>query len=224
MNPPDPFSKPTDFMRLLLLSLSVLALGCKPAPQVTRYEVKSQPAAPVTEKAPESQPPAAQAAPAAPVTPSAPMAATASMKAEAASFDVPQWGSLPKGWSVGPENGMRKATWIVTGPDGAKAEIAVTVFPGNVGGLTANVNRWRGQIGLAAATAEEIAASAKPVNVGGIGSQRFVMTSADGKKALDAVMTAHKGATWFFKMSGDAAAVAAQGEALVTFLAASRLP
>jgi hypothetical protein len=152
------------------------------------------------------------------------MVAPASMKAEAASFDAPKWAKLPAGWSVGPENGMRKATWIVAGPDGSKAEIAVTVFPGNVGGLTANVNRWRGQIGLPPASGDDIAASAKPAKVGGIESQRFVMASNDGKKGLDAVMTPHKGATWFFKMSGDAAAVAANGAALVTFLAESQLP
>ncbi|MGA0029625.1 MAG: hypothetical protein ACO3IG_06630, partial [Opitutales bacterium] len=177
-------------------------------------EVKSDaaPAAPV----------AAQPAPSPAVA--APMVAPASMKAEAASFDAPKWGKLPTGWSVGPENAMRKATWIVAGPDGTKAEVAVTVFPGSVGGLTANVNRWRGQIGLATASGDEIAASAKPAKVGGLESQRFVMVSTDGKKGLDAVMTPHKGATWFFKMSGDAAAVAAHGAALVAFLAESQLP
>jgi hypothetical protein len=201
---------------LLILSASLLAFGCKPAPQVARYEVKSDAS------------PAPAAAPAAPVAAqpaaAAPMVAPASMKAEAASFDAPKWGKLPAGWSVGPENAMRKATWIVAGPDGSKAEVAVTVFPGNVGGLTANVNRWRGQIGLAPASGDEIAASAKPAKVGGIESQRFVMASTDGKKGLDAVMTPHKGATWFFKMSGDAAAVAANGAALVAFLAESQLP
>ena len=74
------------------------------------------------------------------------------------------------------------------------------------------------------ATHSSSAASAKPAKVGGIESQRFVMTSTDGKKGLDAVMTPHKGATWFFKMSGDAAAVAANGAALVAFLAESQLP
>ncbi len=205
---------------LLILSASLLAFGCKPAPQVARYEVKSDDA--LTPAAAPAAPVAAQPAPSPAVA--APMVAPASMKAEAASFDAPKWGKLPAGWSVGPENGMRKATWIVAGPDGTKAEIAVTVFPGNVGGLTANVNRWRGQIGLPSATGEEIAASAKPAKVGGIDSQRFVMASTDGKKGLDAVMTPHKGATWFFKMSGDAAAVSANGAALVAFLAESQLP
>jgi hypothetical protein len=152
------------------------------------------------------------------------MVAPASMKAEAASFDAPKWAKLPTGWSVGPENSMRKATWIVTGPNGSTAEIAVTVFPGNVGGLTANVNRWRGQVGLAPASADEIAGSAKAGKVGGIDSQRFVMTSPDGKTALDAFMTPKDGATWFFKMKGDTAAVEANAAAFATFLSASQLP
>lgn len=201
---------------LFLLSASLLAFGCKPAPQVARYEVKSEaaPAAP----APVAQVPAAAPAP------TAPMVAPASMKAEAASFDAPKWAKLPAGWSVGPENSMRKATWIVTGPNGSSAEIAVTVFPGNVGGLTANVNRWRGQVGLSPASADEIAASAKAGKVGGIDSQRFVMTSPDGKTALDAFMTPKDGATWFFKMKGDTAAVEANAASFATFLSASQLP
>jgi hypothetical protein len=203
---------------LFLLSASLLAFGCKPAPQVARYEVKAEAAPAAPAPAPAAQAPAAAPAP------TAPMVAPASMKAEAASFDAPKWAKLPAGWSVGPENSMRKATWIVTGPNGSTAEIAVTVFPGNVGGLTANVNRWRGQVGLSPASADEIAASAKAGKVGGIDSQRFVMTSPDGKTALDAFMTPKDGATWFFKMKGDTAAVEANAASFATFLSASQLP
>ena len=207
-------------MRLLLLSASLLAFGCKPAPQVARYEVKADGAPAVAPAAPA---PVAQ--PSAGVAPApAPMVAPASMKAEAASFDAPKWAALPAGWTVGPENAMRKATWIVSGPNGSKAEIAVTVFPGTVGGLTANVNRWRGQIGLPPAGADEIAAAAKAVKVGGLDSQRFVLTSADGKKTVDAVMTSKDGATWFFKMNGETAAVEANAAAFAAFLSASKLP
>jgi hypothetical protein len=208
---------------LLLLSASLLAFGCKPAPQVSRYEVKSEAAAPAAAPvvAPAA-PAAAQPAPSPAVA--APMVAPASMKAEAAAFDAPKWAKLPAGWVVGPDNAMRKATWIVSGPNGSKAEIAVTVFPGTVGGLTANVNRWRGQIGLPPAGSDEIAASAKSVKVGGLDSQRFVMTSADGQKSVDAVMSSKDGATWFFKMNGETAAVVANGAAFVAFLSASQLP
>jgi hypothetical protein len=206
---------------LFLLSASLLAFGCKPAPQVARYEVKSD-AAPAPAPAAPAAPVAAQPAPSPAVA--APMVAPASMKAEAAGFDAPKWAKLPAGWSVGPENSMRKATWIVAGPNGSKAEIAVTVFPGSVGGLTANVNRWRGQIGLPSASSDEIAASAQTIKVGGLDSQRFVMTSDDGKKSVDAVMTSKDGATWFFKMNGETAAVEANAATFGAFLSASQLP
>ncbi len=207
---------------LILLSASLLIFGCKPAPQVVRYEVKSEATSAATPAKATAATVAAQ--PAGSPAVAAPMVAPASMKAEAAAFDAPKWAPLPAGWSVGPENSMRKATWIVSGPNGSKAEIAVTVFPGSVGGLTANVNRWRGQIGLPPAGADEIAAAAKAINVGGLASQRFVMTSGDGKKTVDAVMTSKDGATWFFKMNGEAAAVEANAAAFAAFLAASKLP
>ncbi|MEI7651604.1 MAG: hypothetical protein WCJ96_06315 [Verrucomicrobiota bacterium] len=206
---------------LFLLSATLVFIGCKPAPKVTQYEVKSEaaPASPTAQTAPA----AATATAAAPVA-AAPMAAPASMKAEAASFSAPKWGKLPTNWTVGPENSMRKATWIVAGPNGSTAEIAVTVFPGSVGGLTANINRWRGQVGLAPAGADEIAASAQAAKVGGIDSQRFVMTSPDGKTSLDAFITPKDGATWFFKMKGDTAAVEASAAAFAAFLSASQIP
>jgi len=207
---------------LFLLSASLLAFGCKPAPQVARYEVKSE-AAPAPAAAAPTPAPVAQAPAPSPAA-AAPMVAPASMKAEAAGFEAPKWAALPAGWSVGPENSMRKATWIVAGPNGSTAEIAVTVFPGSVGGLAANVNRWRGQVGLPSSGPDEIAASAQAGKVGGIDSQRFVMTSADGKTSLDAFMTPKDGATWFFKMKGDAAAVEANAAAFAAFLSASKLP
>ncbi|MFK7758561.1 MAG: hypothetical protein AB8C13_01295 [Phycisphaerales bacterium] len=42
---------------------------------------------------------------------------------------------------------MRLATYIIPDPDG-DLELAVTRFPGRVGGDLANMNRWRGQMGL----------------------------------------------------------------------------
>ena len=50
----------------------------------------------------------------------------------------------------------------------SKAEIAVTVFPGNVGGLTANVNRWRGQIGLAPLAPAELEANLDHLDANGL--------------------------------------------------------
>jgi len=54
---------------------------------------------------------------------------------------------IPDGWKPGKESPMRMGSFAVS--DGnAKLDISVTVIPGDIGGLTPNVKRWLGQIGL----------------------------------------------------------------------------
>jgi hypothetical protein len=212
--------------RILLLAVATFALGCKPQPKITSYEVKSD--APTTAGAEAPAAPAAPLAkaPEAPKTVVAPtpMPANAAMQAEAASFGQPKWADLPSGWSAGAPNAMRKGSWVVAGPGASKGEVAVTVFPGNVGGTTANVNRWRGQLGLAPATDAEVNAAAQPGKVGADAGQYFRFDSTDGQKAMVALMVPKNDSTWFFKFSGDRDAVNAQSAAFLKFLAASQIP
>lgn len=65
----------------------------------------------------------------------------------------PVW-TLPPGWSDGPASGMRFATLKVND----EVELAVTRLDGDGGGLAANVNRWRGQLGLPPLPEAEVAA------------------------------------------------------------------
>src|SRR5690606_18990816 len=61
--------------------------------------------------------------------------------------DADPW-VVPIGWTLVPgERPMRVATYEAPGPDGP-VEVAITRFPGRVGGELANINRWRGQMGL----------------------------------------------------------------------------
>jgi len=63
---------------------------------------------------------------------------------------------VPEGWSVSEQEApMRVVTFMIDDPDGA-IDAAVTRFPGDVGGMLANVNRWRTQAGLMAVTEEEL--------------------------------------------------------------------
>ena len=55
---------------------------------------------------------------------------------------------LPPGWQEQPGDAVRQGSFLVTAADGAKADISVITFPGDVGGDLANVNRWRGQVQL----------------------------------------------------------------------------
>jgi hypothetical protein len=62
----------------------------------------------------------------------------------------------PPGWRRQPPTPMRKASFVVEGADGAKVDISVTSFQGESGGLLANINRWRRQLGLDAVDAEHL--------------------------------------------------------------------
>ena len=51
---------------------------------------------------------------------------------------------------------MRLATYMIPTEAGDQ-EVAVTRFPGQVGGVLANINRWRGQMGLQPIAEPELA-------------------------------------------------------------------
>ena len=62
--------------------------------------------------------------------------------------DAEPW-LVPDGWERDPqERPMRYATFVIGDAPGGPVEVAVSRFPGDVGGVLASVNRWRGQVGL----------------------------------------------------------------------------
>jgi len=152
------------------------------------------------------------------------MKGNATMQAEVASFAEPKWGPIPKTWIATAPNPMRKGSWSITQTDGSKAEIAVTVFPGDVGGDTANVNRWRGQLGLEKVTDEKIKSDQSPINVGNLTGRVYQLASADGKKFTTAVILPKNNATWFFKLTGDTAVVSSEKESFLKMVTQTQLP
>src|SRR6185295_11513521 len=54
---------------------------------------------------------------------------------------------LPAGWKETAAKPPVTAAFAVAGHD--RVEASITVLPGSAGGLLANLNRWRGQMGLA---------------------------------------------------------------------------
>ncbi len=123
----------------------------------------------------------------------------------------------PAGWKELPGTGMRLATMIP--PGAGKAEATVVALPGDVGGELANVNRWRGQIGLPALDEAGLAKSraktaskAGPVTV-------YDFTSDGAKKTRVVAGTiSYGGRMWFFKLTGDADAAAAARPAFLAML------
>ncbi len=174
-----------DFFRLaslqtLLLCASltgmVAASGCD-EPDIAVYSTPKE--TPPRVMTPSTQAPQAQSAPSASVTP-------------------PAW-QTPAGWvAVENQNALRVATFSA-GEGNDAIEIIVSQFPGDVGGLLANVNRWRQQIGAAPLTAEQLPREVTPFNNGDFeghlmrirGPELHVLAASIHDRAADR--------TWFVK-------------------------
>jgi hypothetical protein len=195
-------------MNRALACVLVLGLvGCEPEPKVRSYTV-----------AKPAQPAAAAAAPAA----SPAMPASPALVAQTGAIGAPTFPSAPAGWTAQDPGAMRKGSWKVAAAGGT-ADLAVTAFPGDVGGRVANINRWRSQLGLPSVTAEALDAIAI-APVGDVQGEVVDIRSADGTKATVAILASKGEVTWFLKLTGDAATVEAARRDLLAFAAATRLP
>ena len=159
--------------------------------------------------------PAQLAAPAQPVpiTPVAPggMAGTAVPTAAGSGLT---W-TAPATWTVKPNGSMRKGSFSIKG-DGGEADLGITAFPGATGGLEANLNRWRGQVGLPPQSPAEVTAAVEKFSAHGL--DFLVVDYANGGNHLIGAIVPYGGNSWFFKLMGPDALVAAQKDAYREFL------
>lgn len=127
--------------------------------------------------------------------------------------------TAPAHWQAKPASSMRKGTFVIAG-DGASAELAITAFPGDVGGEVANVNRWRGQIQLPALPEAQVGGTVTRLDANGlkIGYVDMVNTAAGTPVRVLGAWIPYQGSTWFFKLSGPDALVAREKDAFVQFL------
>ena len=131
--------------------------------------------------------------------------------------------TLPKGWAEKGGGQMRFAT--LRPPVVGKIDASVVVLPGPAGGELANVNRWRGQIGLPALDEAGLARARKVMKTHGAGPLKVYDFSSEGtpRSRLVAGLTEAGGDTWFVKMTGDADAVGAAREDFMKLLGSLRL-
>ncbi len=201
---------------LVAATLLLSSTGCR-RDEVRTYSVAK-------ESTPSSAP---AASPSLPAMPSAMGGATmANTAVSTASGPGLAW-DLPSGWSNGPEKPMRKATLLIPGAaGGAGAELAVTAFPGDVGGNLANVNRWRQQLALAPIGEADLGSALRHLDVGSLHVDVIELVGpatppATPQRLLGAIVP-YSGATWFFKLSGPDALVAAQKDAFLAFIRSVR--
>ncbi|MDB6113768.1 MAG: hypothetical protein JWQ83_232 [Lacunisphaera sp.] len=128
--------------------------------------------------------------------------------------------TAPAGWTAMPQRPMRKATFAVRDASGAAADLSITSFPNDTGGLLANVNRWRGQLGLPPLPQNGLAANLEQFDAHGLHFNVVDFAGAAGgqpTRLLGAVVP-YQNETWFFKLMGPDALVAAQKPAFLEFL------
>ena len=211
--------------RLLLfpaLAGLLVASGCRDAKIATYRVPKEEPPAAATPASDNPHAgldiPAPGAAPAPASTPN--MAATPVPTATGGDL---AW-TAPAQWQSRPASAMRKATFILPGDTaGQQAELAVTAFPGDVGGNLANVNRWRTQLQLPPISAAELGSALTRIDIGSLHADLAELLGpvpADGKPRLRVlgVILPFNGATWFFKLTGPDALVAAKKAEFLAFI------
>ena len=99
-------------------------------------------------------------------------------------------------------------------------DVAVTAFPGDVGGLIANVNRWEGQVGLPSSNEQTINESIQRlegVNV------IIVDLAGESSRLIGSIIDVGDGKTWFAKVIGPAETVEQIKTDLVAFSASFHL-
>ena len=161
-----------------------------------------------------------ESAPEAPAPASAPAVSGGSERASGGGADgLPNW-QVPSGWKAAGPKPMRLASFDI--PDAAgNGDVSISKLSGNGGGLLANVNRWRGQVGLAPLEAGALAANSKTVATAGGDSGTWVELVGTEKTILGAIV-ARGEVSWFFKLTAPAAVAAKNRDAFEQFVRSIR--
>ena len=124
--------------------------------------------------------------------------------------------AAPESWKPLVAGEMQVAKFAVPEVRGATGQISVSVFDNDSGGLVLNMVRWRRQIGLTDELPEsQLAEAAASLDARIPGSKLVNLTNGNLQFVVAIVP---RGSQWFFyKLIGNAPAVAAQKEAFIRF-------
>ena len=133
----------------------------------------------------------------------------------------PNW-QVPAGWQEVAGGQFLVAKFMLTGEGGATAAVNVSNSAGEGGGLIGNVNRWRGQLGLAPWSEAEVNQSVTTIDVAGGKASLVDISGTEARTGkptrLIGVMVPQSGQTWFYKLMGDSKVVESQKAAFTQFV------
>jgi len=120
---------------------------------------------------------------------------------------------LPAGWVEVPGSGMRIVSYEIEGSSVDFYLISLTM-----GDVPSNVNRWRGQVGLAPASPEEITQDVKAFQVSGHDVKCIEIYNEDGGRGIIAAIVDLAPQYWYFTAKGSVDELKANAADIQKFL------
>jgi len=149
------------------------------------------------------------------------MSAGAGADASPSGAGKPNW-QVPAGWQEVAAGQFLVAKFMVSGQGNGQAAVNISMSGGDGGGLALNVNRWRGQLGLAPLSETQLAQSATSLDTSGGKATLVDLSGRDARTSQDArllgVIVPQSGRTWFYKLMGSAQVVENQKDAFTKFV------
>ncbi len=133
----------------------------------------------------------------------------------------PTW-TVPTGWKEISGGQFLFAKFLIAGEGEAKAAVNVSSSAGDGGGLAANLNRWRAQLGQGPWSEAELQKNTQEIEVLGGKGTYVEMSGTDSSTDKPAttlgVKVVRSGSTWYYKLMGEPKLVAAQKENFLAFV------
>jgi hypothetical protein len=140
---------------------------------------------------------------------------------------LPDW-KPPANWQALPGSPMLRAHFLVPGAGDARAEVNISAMGGMGGGTLANVNRWRGQLGLEPVDDAGLEQLASPLDVPGSKAVLVDLSGTDKRSGqparLVAVIVPQGQDTWFYKLMGEGTVVEKEKAGFIQFVRTARYP
>jgi len=139
----------------------------------------------------------------------------------------PQW-QVPSGWQEVPPTQMLLAKFVMPDKEQPKAEITVSVFPGDAGGVLQNVNRWRRQIRLEPVQEDSLEKMTTSLE---LPEGKAILVDLTGQNPTNGQPTRIIGAilpkgdrTWFYKLMGHEQIAEREKAAFIKFVQTATYP
>jgi len=136
--------------------------------------------------------------------------------------------AAPANWTETDAGQMVFKKFSIAGAGDQKAAVSVSFFPGDVGGVFANVNRWRGQLGLAPIESAKLGEVTQTLETPAGSATLADFTGTDSRtgraERLVGAIVPRGNQTWFFKLMGDAPLVGQEKDNFTRFVKGIQYP